>query len=119
MSDMLPVQPNDTDQTSDLGSIVTGLQRMMEIQGSVQKHQIDATAEAERDRIALERDRTNLQAAHASRASQQAFVLQICAVIIVAGVVGGGFYTNNMTVVTHALTAVLGMIAGVGLARRK
>jgi hypothetical protein len=45
------------------------------------------------------------------------FTYKTAGIVLISGVVVAGVWTGNMAVVTHALTLVVGILAGAGLAK--
>jgi hypothetical protein len=103
----------------DLNTLVNGLHAMITEQSAVQKHANETNARIESERIALEREKVNHQAAHGRTVLKIDFTVKIAVFVVLACVVAGGFYTGNISIVTHAATLVVGMVAGAGLASKR
>jgi len=110
---------NELVPQGELITLMSGLRDMVAQQSAVQQHANEANARIESERIALEREKVIHQAANGRTLMKMDFAVKLSVFAVLAGVVGGGFYTGNIAIVTHAATLVVGMVAGAGLALKR
>lgn len=113
-----PVNPISSEPDTGIKFLLVAAQAMMADNASTQKHVADKNAETERHRVDLEGKRLEIHSRQFDTLTRHDFTLKLIGIGLLSGIVVTGFWTANMPIVTHAMTLAVGVIAGIGIAKK-